>query len=68
MNRQYSWTSIARALWPSMTTPLSSAGSSIRTLGDRFFRQVSRYDDYLVEVAERPRTNPVTPSSSFCPF
>jgi energy-converting hydrogenase A subunit R len=26
----------------------------IQPLGDRFFRQVSRYDDYLVEVAERP--------------
>ncbi len=26
----------------------------IKPQGDRFFRQVSRYDDYLVEVAKRP--------------
>ncbi|MBU4231343.1 MAG: hypothetical protein L6277_16920 [Desulfobacterales bacterium] len=26
----------------------------IQPQGDRFFRQVSRYDDYLVEVAKRP--------------
>ena len=41
----------------------------IKPQGDRFFQQVSRYDDYLAEVEPSGRgTNPVTPSNSSCPF
>ena len=48
---QIQWTRAARGRWPSMTMPLSCAGSLSRPWGTGF-SQVSRYGDYLMEVAK----------------